>query len=606
MATLKNTTINDTGFVTLPVGNTVQRPASPTVGMMRYNSLTGSAEVYSSSGWAIFGAPPPTISTVTPGTYNGESGTSFTINGANFTNDAIVKFIDVNNTEYNATLVTFVNSTQLLATTPQDFTIAQGPLDVKVSQASGTVTKLDCIDTGGSPGWVTAAGQIGGTIYRNGSVSVTVSATDPDSGATVTYSVYSGSLPTGLSLNTSTGAITGTAPNVGSDTTYNFTLRATDNAGNTSDRAFSMVILQGAPGAPTIGIATSTGTSTATVTFTAPANTGGSTITSYTAVSSPSSITGTLSQSGSGTITVSGLSAGTSYTFTVYATNSYGNSASSSASNSITTTQAAPSSVEYLVVGGGGSGGGGSGRGGGGGGAGGLVTSTVAVSASTAYTVTVGAGASGVGPDAAGTVGSSSVFAGATGNGGGGGGYDQTKPPSSGGCGGGGSQNGNQGGAGGNQGYGGGTGYDGGYGGPWTGAGGGGMGGSGNSASSGGAGSGGSGVSYSITGSSVTYAGGGGGGSQSAPSGSGGSGIGGSGGRDAGGSGGAGNTGSGGGGAGWERNSSGNGGSGVVIIAYPNTYRALASIGAGLSYDQPSRSGYRVYRFTGGTGTISW
>jgi hypothetical protein len=573
---------------------------------MRYNSLTGSAEVYSSSGWAIFGAPPPTISTVTPGTYNGESGTSFTINGANFTNDAIVKFIDVNNTEYNATLVTFVNSTQLLATTPQDFTIAQGPLDVKVSQASGTVTKLDCIDTGGSPGWVTAAGQIGGTIYRNGSVSVTVSATDPDSGATVTYSVYSGSLPTGLSLNTSTGAITGTAPNVGSDTTYNFTLRATDNAGNTSDRAFSMVILQGAPGAPTIGIATSTGTSTATVTFTAPANTGGSTITSYTAVSSPSSITGTLSQSGSGTITVSGLSAGTSYTFTVYATNSYGNSASSSASNSITTTQAAPSSVEYLVVGGGGSGGGGSGRGGGGGGAGGLVTSTVAVSASTAYTVTVGAGASGVGPDAAGTVGSSSVFAGATGNGGGGGGYDQTKPPSSGGCGGGGSQNGNQGGAGGNQGYGGGTGYDGGYGGPWTGAGGGGMGGSGNSASSGGAGSGGSGVSYSITGSSVTYAGGGGGGSQSAPSGSGGSGIGGSGGRDAGGSGGAGNTGSGGGGAGWERNSSGNGGSGVVIIAYPNTYRALASIGAGLSYDQPSRSGYRVYRFTGGTGTISW
>jgi len=606
VATLKNTTINDTGFVTLPVGNTVQRPASPTVGMMRYNSLTGSAEVYSSSGWAIFGAPPPTISTVTPGTYNGESGTSFTINGANFTNDAIVKFIDVNNTEYNATLVTFVNSTQLLATTPQDFTIAQGPLDVKVSQASGTVTKLDCIDTGGSPGWVTAAGQIGGTIYRNGSVSVTVSATDPDSGATVTYSVYSGSLPTGLSLNTSTGAITGTAPNVGSDTTYNFTLRATDNAGNTSDRAFSMVILQGAPGAPTIGIATSTGTSTATVTFTAPANTGGSTITSYTAVSSPSSITGTLSQSGSGTITVSGLSAGTSYTFTVYATNSYGNSASSSASNSITTTQAAPSSVEYLVVGGGGSGGGGSGRGGGGGGAGGLVTSTVAVSASTAYTVTVGAGASGVGPDAAGTVGSSSVFAGATGNGGGGGGYDQTKPPSSGGCGGGGSQNGNQGGAGGNQGYGGGTGYDGGYGGPWTGAGGGGMGGSGNSASSGGAGSGGSGVSYSITGSSVTYAGGGGGGSQSAPSGSGGSGIGGSGGRDAGGSGGAGNTGSGGGGAGWERNSSGNGGSGVVIIAYPNTYRALASIGAGLSYDQPSRSGYRVYRFTGGTGTISW
>jgi hypothetical protein len=25
-----------------------------------------------------------------------------------------------------------------------------------------------------------------------------------------------------------------------------------------------------------------------------------------------------------------------------------------------------------------------------------------------------------------------------------------------------------------------------------------------------------------------------------------------------------------------------------------------------LSYDQPTRAGYRVYRFTGGTGTIQW
>jgi hypothetical protein len=74
------------------------------------------------------------------------------------------------------------------------------------------------------------------------------------------------------------------------------------------------------------------------VAFTAPASNGGATITSYTATSSPSGITGTLSQAGSGTITVSGLAGGTSYTFTVTATNSAGTSAASSASNSITTT----------------------------------------------------------------------------------------------------------------------------------------------------------------------------------------------------------------------------------------------------------------------------
>ena len=91
------------------------------------------------------------------------------------------------------------------------------------------------------------------------------------------------------------------------------------------------------PGAPTIGTATATGSSTATVSYTAPTSDGGATITSYTATSSPSGITGTLSQAGSGTITVSGLSPLTAYTFTVTATNAAGTSAASAASNSITT-----------------------------------------------------------------------------------------------------------------------------------------------------------------------------------------------------------------------------------------------------------------------------
>ena len=90
------------------------------------------------------------------------------------------------------------------------------------------------------------------------------------------------------------------------------------------------------PGAPTIGAATQTGATTATVIFTAPASNGGAVITSYTATSSPGGVTGTLSQAGSGTITVSGLTTDTTYTFTVKATNSIGQSAESAVSNSIT------------------------------------------------------------------------------------------------------------------------------------------------------------------------------------------------------------------------------------------------------------------------------
>lgn len=90
------------------------------------------------------------------------------------------------------------------------------------------------------------------------------------------------------------------------------------------------------PGAPTIGTATATGSARATVSFTAPASNGGSVITSYTATSSPGGITGTLNQAGSGTITVTGLTTGTSYTFTVTATNAVGTGPASAASNSVT------------------------------------------------------------------------------------------------------------------------------------------------------------------------------------------------------------------------------------------------------------------------------
>ena len=52
-------------------------------------------------------------------------------------------------------------------------------------------------------------------------------------------------VPVALTLNSSTGAITGTAPAATSETTYNFTLRATDAESQTADRAFSITISVG-------------------------------------------------------------------------------------------------------------------------------------------------------------------------------------------------------------------------------------------------------------------------------------------------------------------------------------------------------------------------
>lgn len=72
---------------------------------------------------------------------------------------------------------------------------------------------------------------------------------------------------------------------------------------------------------------------------------------SYTATSSPGGITGTLTQSGSGTITVSGLSDNTNYTFTVRANNDEGDGPESSPSNQITTPAAPPGQQAYTTAG---------------------------------------------------------------------------------------------------------------------------------------------------------------------------------------------------------------------------------------------------------------
>ena len=100
-------------------------------------------------------------------------------------------------------------------------------------------------------------------------------------------------------------------------------------AASAVQQSFSVATL---PGAPTIGTATA-GNASASVSFTAPASNGGSAITGYTVTSNPGNRTGSGSTS---PITVTGLTNGTAYTFTVTATNAVGTGAASAASNAAT------------------------------------------------------------------------------------------------------------------------------------------------------------------------------------------------------------------------------------------------------------------------------
>ncbi|NDE44173.1 MAG: hypothetical protein EB073_07765, partial [Burkholderiaceae bacterium] len=269
--------------------------------------------------------------------------------------------------------------------------------------------------------------------------------------------------------------------------------------------------------------------------------------------------------------------------------------------------------VEYLAIAGGGGGGG---FGGGGGAGGRLTSSSYKLIYGKTYNLTIGAGGTG-GTGGASTSGTntsliSSGLASINAIGGGSGlsyNYSTTYGASVGGSGGGGSPGAS------------GTAGQGNSGGNWSGApyyshgGGGGAGAAGSNGGASGGGAGGSGASSSITGSAVIYAGGGGGGGYCnyPAGGAGGSGGGGAGGNQSAASGSAGTTNTGGGGGGGGegcgsvRRNGGNGGSGILIIAYLNIYPDITTIGSGLTYalSTTSRPGYKVYSFTAGTGTIT-
>ena len=240
------------GTLIIPSGDTASRTGINTsTGDFRYNTTTGKVEFYNGTGWENIGTSQPLINNISPSSFSGAAGTSITLVGQNFVSGANVHFVSsVNGSSTAAGSVAFVNSGIMTATTPL-LTTAGEPYGVKVTNPDGGMTLLEAaLDAGSSPTWTTSAGSIGSGIQKNTTLSgIAVTATDPD-GQAITYSEVTSVLTSNadtpattmnLTLNSSTGAITGTAPNVSSDTTYNFTIRASDGI-NVTDRNFSLGI----------------------------------------------------------------------------------------------------------------------------------------------------------------------------------------------------------------------------------------------------------------------------------------------------------------------------------------------------------------------------
>jgi hypothetical protein len=217
---------------TVTVGQSGQTVAVATGATLSVPSLLVNGE-------SVTGITLPTVTSITPDTIENTQ-TSITITGTNFVNGALVNAISSTGAIYTADTVTFNSSTSISC----QFTLTvDGTYYIRVENPDGLAGRsaTALLTVSDAPTWSTAAGSLG-SMAAGSTANFTVSAT---SDSTVSYSVTSGALPGGLSLNSSTGAITGTESGATAETTYNFTVTATDQESQTADRAFSITVTVG-------------------------------------------------------------------------------------------------------------------------------------------------------------------------------------------------------------------------------------------------------------------------------------------------------------------------------------------------------------------------
>ncbi len=286
------------------------------------NSIgTGSASVTSNSVTPVTVPGAPAIGTATP--ENASASVTFTAPGSNGGLTITSYTVTSNPGNFTGTSsASPITVSGLSNGTPYTFTVTatNGVGTGSASGASNSVT----------PAMVPGAPTIGTATFGNASASVTFTAPGSNGGSTITsYTVTS--TPGNFTGTGSTSPIT--VNGLTNGTLYSFTVTATNSIGTGSASGTSNSVTPiTVPGAPAIGTAAPENAS-ASVMFTAPGSNGGSTITSYTVTSNPGNFTGTGSAS---PITVTGLSNGTPYSFTITATNSAGTGAASGASNSVT------------------------------------------------------------------------------------------------------------------------------------------------------------------------------------------------------------------------------------------------------------------------------
>jgi hypothetical protein len=196
------------------------------------------------------GAPPPsqnpvpTLTSLSPtSAVAGGLAFTLTVNGSNFLSTSVVRW----NASDRAT--TFVSAAQLTASIPASDLAAAGTAEVTVfnpTPGGGTSNPLTFTIAAAQP-LVIATTQLPASA---GGKSYDVTLATQGGAPPVTWSLTAGSLPPSLTLDSAAGRIAGTVTAVGSDTTKNFTVQATDSSlpARQGSKALSILVRAGALG----------------------------------------------------------------------------------------------------------------------------------------------------------------------------------------------------------------------------------------------------------------------------------------------------------------------------------------------------------------------
>lgn len=160
-------------------------------------------------------------------------GQTIQVNGTGFISGAVITLGG------SGVTTAYVNANTLTFTAPIK-TAATYAIYV-LNPDGGTAIFIPGVVYSGTPAWTTTAISPA-SVYETNSITTTALVTTGGDGSIV-YSLASGTLPAGATLDAGTGVITGTAPAVGSNTTYTFTIKATDQQlQDSTSTSFSLTI----------------------------------------------------------------------------------------------------------------------------------------------------------------------------------------------------------------------------------------------------------------------------------------------------------------------------------------------------------------------------